>query len=536
MGSRSLTNLCAVVFFALGVLAISLRHQSRQAVHVAETDSLWKVTYRYQLESGGDANIASYVDIGLPRETPFAKFANEPKITFPIELKAEELGPFESGTQVLRVTATHPGKYPLTAVFDMALSPEVEGWSPAMTKESLSASDEARYTKDEDLLPKSSPAVQREVRRLPRGDGTTDSQRLELLFEFCRTDLREAENDPLADQVPNVLADKKATPLGRARTFVSLCRAAGMPARLVVGFNLQQDRSASPHVWSEVYSGNRWIPFDPEYGYSRRMPSTFFPVRHGREEGEVWVVPPSSAMQGVMAQYTIERMAAPESLLTREVRHPRQILDLTRLPLEMHQAMSLILLLPFGAVITAIFRNIVGLKTFGTFAPALLAMSFIYANWSTGIAILGVVLTAGFASRRFLERLRLLMVPRLSIVLTIIILCIMFVVSVLDYSGLTPSPQAVLLPMVILTTLTERYYVTSEEDGHAFAMKLSFGTLIVAAMCYAVLSWRAVGNWILAYPEAHFITIAVFMVIGRYTGYRLSELIRFRDFVKGQEA
>ena len=58
MGSRSLTNLCAGVFLALGVLAISLRHQSRQAVHVAETDSLWKVTYRYQLESGGDANIA----------------------------------------------------------------------------------------------------------------------------------------------------------------------------------------------------------------------------------------------------------------------------------------------------------------------------------------------------------------------------------------------------------------------------------------------------------------------------------------------
>ncbi|MBX3425124.1 MAG: hypothetical protein KF688_05540 [Pirellulales bacterium] len=535
MGARSLSNLAAIAFLVLGVLAIGLRFRSREAIQEAETDSRWRVTYNYELEPSGDLTGEALVCIGLPLETPFAKIVTQ-EFTHP-DLKAKRADPLASGTRELRAVAMHGGKYPLTAEFEIELSPKTGGWSPSMPKELLTTNRRVLYLKDEDMLPKSSPTVQREIRKIPR-NVTTESEKLQWLFEVCSRDLRgiSGADDPLADEVPQVLHESKraATPLGRARTFVTLCRAAGIPARLVTGFELRQARDAQPHVWTEVYTGKRWVPFDPEFGYARRMPINFFPVRRGGAP-QVWRIPANSAMQGVLARYAIERMGPPESLLHSEIPHPVQILDLTRLPLEMHQAMSLILLLPFGAVITAVFRNIIGLKTFGTFAPALLAMSFIYADWGTGILILAVVLTAGFTSRRWLERLRLLMVPRLSIVLTTIILFIMFGVSLLDYLNLTPSAQAVLLPMVILTTLTERFFVTSEEDGPAFAMKLALGTLVVASICYAILAWDAVGQWILAYPEAHFVTIAVLMYIGRYTGYRLSELVRFRDFVKGQE-
>jgi hypothetical protein len=46
-----------------------------------------------------------------------------------------------------------------------------------------------------------------------------------------------------------------------------------------------------------------------------------------------------------------------------------------------------------------------------------------------------------------------------------------------------------------------------------------------------VLAWERVGEFILIYPEFHFLTIAVFILIGRYAGYRLTELWRFRDLV-----
>ena len=232
------------------------------------------------------------------------------------------------------------------------------------------------------------------------------------------------------------------------------------------------------------------------------------------------------------AQYSILRLPPDKQVLQSAVRRPSQILNLTRLPLKLHGTLSLMLLLPLGALITAILRNIVGIRTLGTFAPALLAMSFIYAAWGTSLVILTVVVGVGLVGRTFLERLHLLMVPRLSIVLTTIILCVTFGVSLLYYLWPEEGAQSVLIPLVILTILIERFYVVSEEDSTSFAVQLVLGTIVVGAFCYLLLRWDDVGQLVLIYPEIHFFTIAAFILIGRYSGYRLTELWRFRDLVK----
>ena len=93
-----------------------------------------------------------------------------------------------------------------------------------------------------------------------------------------------------------------------------------------------------------------------------------------------------------------------------------------------------------------------------------------------------------------------------------------------------------MLPLVILTILIERFFVTCEEDGVSYAVQLVIGTVVVAAFCYLLLQSAGVGRLMLIYPEAHFFTIAAFIIIGRYTGYRLTELWRFRDLVKEKES
>jgi hypothetical protein len=286
-------------------------------------------------------------------------------------------------------------------------------------------------------------------------------------------------------------------------------------------------------VWVEVFEKQEWLPFDPTNGYSLTLPPNYLPVR--RDGDTIYAPPVNISASDLSAKFSIKRLPPESAVLRREIKHPLQIFDLTRLPVPMHDVMSLLLLLPFGALITAIVRNVVGIQTFGTFSPALLAMSFIYADWKTGVAILLIVATVGLSGRWWLERLRLLMVPRLSIILTLVILCVVFSVSTFDFMGLTPSAQAVLLPMVILTMLIERIHVTIEEDGLIFALKLTAGTLVVAGLCYMVLGWEEVGAWVLRYPEVHLFTIAAFILLGRYAGYRLTELWRFRDLIEPGE-
>jgi hypothetical protein len=198
----------------------------------------------------------------------------------------------------------------------------------------------------------------------------------------------------------------------------------------------------------------------------------------------------------------------------------------------MHEALAVILLMPLGALVTAIFRTVVGIRTFGTFTPSLLALSFVYNDWRAGIFVFALAIGLGLFSRALLDRLKLLMVPRLSLVLTLVVWCIVLSVSLLDYFHVIPSTKAVLLPMVILTMTVERFYLTAEEDGARFALQLLAGTTVVAACCYAVLRWDEVGDLLLAFPEVHLFTIASLILLGRYTGYRLTELWRFRDIAK----
>ena len=211
-------------------------------------------------------------------------------------------------------------------------------------------------------------------------------------------------------------------------------------------------------------------------------------------------------MRDLEVEYDMEQLPKASLETTAVGQYPTDILDLTRLPLEMQRVLSLILLMPLGALVTCVFRNIVGLKTSGTFTPTLLALSLVFADWKTGCIILVAALVLGIATRYLIDGLKLLILPRLSIMLTLVVFCIVFGISALEYFRIAPGTQAVLLPMVILTMLVERFYITTQEDGAGIAFQHLLGTLVVGFCCYLVLCWEAVAQLILAYPEAHCFT------------------------------
>ena len=525
LSARQLSQIVVFVFALLGVLAFSVRHQARLQSEMAQTDSLWRLTYDITFES--DLNVEkqdseAVVYIGQPYSTPFVEVVNENIVNPDTSLRVKRL----EKNREFRVSTLHADKYHVTAEFDLRLHSDVRG-SEYSALESLSSARRAKYTEgDESSFPTESARIGEILQRAPAGD-VIDDEKLQWFFDYCLRDLRPATGDDVGDDVKWTLAFKRATPLGRSKVFVTLCRAVDIPARLVTGFELRHAEEPRPLVWAEAHRHRRWVPFDPASGYARDMPDRLVPVRRGGEN----VVRTKNA-KNVEAKFSILRLPPEPEVLQAEVRRASHIFDLTRLPLEMHELVSLMLLLPFGALITAIFRNVIGLRTLGTFAPAILAMSFIYSAWGTSLVVLMVVVIGGLAGRSLLERLQLLMVPRLSIVLTLIILCVAFGVSLLNYMWPGESAHAVLLPIVILTTLIERFFVTTEEDGTGYALQLVLGTVVVAAFCFLLLRWDYVGQKILIYPEVHFLTIAAFILIGRYSGYRLTELWRFRDLVQ----
>lgn len=211
------------------------------------------------------------------------------------------------------------------------------------------------------------------------------------------------------------------------------------------------------------------------------------------------------------------------------------ILDLTRLPRQTQEVLAVLLILPLGAVLTSLVRNVVGFQTFGTLMPNLLALSFLETDCATAAGVFAVVMLVGLGGRAVVGRLRLLIGPRLGLVLTATVLCLVVAISLADHLGLAMRTTSILLPMVVLTILVERFYISIEENGLGQSLKSLATTLAVSLACLALLQWAAMGRLAVRFPEGELFVAIGLILIGRYDGYRLTELRRFRDLGKDGE-
>ncbi len=206
--------------------------------------------------------------------------------------------------------------------------------------------------------------------------------------------------------------------------------------------------------------------------------------------------------------------------------------SLLNLPLQVQGVYRILLMVPLGAFIMLILRNVVGIKTFGTFMPVLIALAFRETQLVAGIVLFTVVVSMGLLVRFYLERLRLLLVPRLTAVLILVVLLMALVSVVSNRLGIEIGLSVALFPMIIMTMTIERMSIAWEERGPAHAIREGVGSLVIASFAYLVMTWERVEHLVFVFPELLLVLFAITLLIGRYSGYRLTELFRFRALAR----
>ncbi|MFM2128909.1 MAG: hypothetical protein RL477_455 [Pseudomonadota bacterium] len=310
-------------------------------------------------------------------------------------------------------------------------------------------------------------------------------------------------------------------------TAVKVLRQGGIPARRVNGFALVEDRRIAPVAqWLEVYVDDRWTPFQASDG------APGVPPRHVAwwrgEQGPVTV----TGADVPRVQFSISM--AHQFALRRALERGRETgaefaeFSLFRLPFQTQQVYRVLMVVPVGILILVLLRNVVGVKTFGTFMPVLIAMAFRETNLVWGIVLFSTVVFLGISVRFYLEHLKLLLVPRLAAIV-IVVIGVMALMSIVSFKlGFIGGLSVALFPIVILTMTIERMTVVWDERGAREALTQAAGSLIVAVICYLVMNNKAVGHLAFVFPETLLLLLAFILLLGRYSGYRLTELGRFR--------
>ena len=318
---------------------------------------------------------------------------------------------------------------------------------------------------------------------------------------------------------------------GQLKALLLLLRTAGLHARVVEGLRFVVGVRTQPLIWVEVWNGKNWEFLWPGTGEIDRNPASFLPLTTGGT--------PALRISGgelLEVRWSLSRQILSEwSLHFERIRRSDSFLDhwsLFRLPPEFQETFRILLLVPIGVLIISVLRNLVGFPTFGIFMPVLMALAFRNTGLIYGLVIFTGVLLVGYVVRRGLDKLRLLLVPRMSLIVTLVITCFTFLALVGSKLGLREFMAVGLLPFVILTMVIERFFVLVEEAGVREGIRTAAGSAAVSVISYYILSWNPLQLTFFVYPELMAPVAAVQVVLGRYTGYRLSELFRFRTLRK----
>lgn len=511
------TRLVILGLVILGVALTGYRYSVRKSRPLPPWESVWKLNLKIEVEGGEKKQ---KIRLQAPKNSRSVRVFRE-SVSHPGMTVDVSSPPDRPREWVATTLGKGPGAFHVE--FDLHVSPE-RNFPDRRSRKGLSPERRAYFLRSSRRFPVENELVLELIKTLSEGVKARNKM-LEKVFDHCHKKILTDEKSNF-NSVTKTLKNGRGTSLSGVRTMVTLCRAAKIPSRLVTGFEIKASSSPKLIHWAQMNLGKGWVSYDPNGGYSRELPANYFILRRDGES----VFQLSGVNQAESkTDYTIQRANMPDELTAAQKSKFVDIFELTRLPLNLQRILALLLLLPFGALVTAFFRNIVGIVTFGTFGPTLLALAFMYADWQTGLVMAVGILIVGVILRYVLEPLRLLMIPRLGVILTVVVFCMVTGISVLDYLGLATEGQAVLLPMVILTGLIERLFITVEEDGARATVKRISGTLLVGFCCFLVLNSKSIGRYLLIYPEIHFATVAVMVWIGRYSGYRLSELLRFKD-------
>jgi hypothetical protein len=345
------------------------------------------------------------------------------------------------------------------------------------------------------------------------------------------TELLRRMNDPSPDPNVELLSAGVSSTAEFVDVVTTLLASARIPSRMVHGFPLVgRQRSAELVTWLEVHDGDRWLYFNPATG-EESLPDRFLVWWRGNEP-LVNVEGGSNVQVDFAIQLNhLEALAIAETQVAQQGASAVD-LSLYSLPIQTQAVYSVLLMIPIGALIMVIMRNIVGIDAFGTFMPVLIALAFRETKLFWGLILFTLLVTLGLTIRFLLDKLRLLLVPRLSAVLIVVVILMLFISMTSHRLGMEMGLSVALFPMVIIAMTIERMSVVWEERGAVDAIRAGLGSLAVAVAAYTFMGMAWLEHLIFTFPELLLVILAFVMLVGRYTGYRLTELRRFKELAR----
>ncbi len=390
-----------------------------------------------------------------------------------------------------------------------------------------------QYLNAEEGIQVGSPLIKQRVDELmPNPAARTLGESLTIIHRYLQDQFANRNFSGYTDAL-TALKLGEASCNGKGRLFVAMARHLNIPARLVGGYVMNSGAKRTSHQWVEAYVNGHWVPFDTINDHFAEIPANFLTLYYGDE-----VLFKHTSNINFQYRFNTVKKLVPRYDVQQELGD--SLLNMINFYAMFEKVgisqdlLKVLLMIPLGAFVTVVFRNVIGIETFGTFLPALIAAASRETGLLWGLAGFVLIIAITALIRKGLDWLQLLHSPKMAVILAVVVMVMMaMTVGGVQY-GMFELAQMTLFPIAIMAITSERFAILMEEQGTLYTMKLMFTTLIVIAAAYAVMSSLFMQSLFLAFPELLLVVMALNIWLGRWVGMRLMEFVRFRHLLQSK--
>jgi len=192
----------------------------------------------------------------------------------------------------------------------------------------------------------------------------------------------------------------------------------------------------------------------------------------------------------------------------------------------------LVLLFPVVTTIIAASRHLIGLRGFGIFTPALVAVAFLATGIVSGLLLFLVIIVVASTGRVIISKFKMPYMPRTSLLLWLVSMAVLALLLVSPRLNLEALADLSIFPILLLVLLAETFIEVQNKRNMSQALEMTAETLILASLSYFVINLGTVQKFVFLNPEITVIGVALFNVfLGKFVGLRLVEHLRFRKLL-----
>jgi len=189
----------------------------------------------------------------------------------------------------------------------------------------------------------------------------------------------------------------------------------------------------------------------------------------------------------------------------------------------------LILLTPILALLVSFTRVVVGLPTLDMLVPIALAFAFVSVGITIGMFVLLAIILASFIAKRSLSSLKIMFYPKRSLSMLFLAIAVFGALTIGVVLELDRVLSVSIFPILILMLLGDLIVSVQLHKSSGETLMITGTTVALGLVGYIAATSLFIQDTLILYPEIVLLVIPLNIIVGRYFGLRILELLRFNS-------